>query len=70
MVCRYVIMCLCVVYFVFVVFDATAGIVCVCVCVLLCRYATHRDIRALGLDMFRQFLILQVCISSNLSHLL
>lgn len=31
--------------------------------VLFCmayRYATHRDIRALGLDMFRQFMMLQV----------
>ena len=24
------------------------------------RYAVHRDVRALGLDMFRQFLIMQV----------
>ena len=29
-------------------------------CFLAYRYATHRDIRALGLDMFRQFLVLQV----------
>ena len=28
--------------------------------VFLSRYATHRDIRALGVDMFRQFLMLQV----------
>ena len=42
--------------------------VCVCVCVCACdgvtaaanRLAMHRDIRALGLDMFRQFLLLQV----------